>query len=246
MNVNIYSCLLLTDQMLKGGSGLVSELLVTAVCETNQFWPPRLHVVWLLLFKWTSRLQTGHKWLRCIQSHIIEIPCKRLGALNMWWAFHVSGELPMGHCSVLHLFVGKCLKVTCRIACLTPFEDVVSPRLKITMQILLSGPSSGEQGLSYQHIYHLWTYALHPVPPAKSSPPLLHYRLIFCVSELWIVVLPHCNKQMAARSWVITNPLREWLVLSRAALIRARWLSPVFAEALKSSSGFVTHCVCSG
>lgn len=98
---------------------------------------------------------------------------------------------------------------------------------------------------SYQHIYHLWTYALHPVPPAKSSPPL-HYQLIFCVSELWIVVLPHCNRQMAARSWVITNLLREWLVLSRAALIRARWLSPVFAQALKSSSGFVTHCVCSG
>lgn len=152
-----------------------------------------------------------------------------------------------GHCSVFHLLVGKCLKVTCRIARLTPFlEDVVSPRLKITMQILLSGPGSGNQSLSYHHTHHLWTYASLPVPLAKSSPPLLHCRLIFCVSELWIVVLPHCNKQMAARSWVITNPLPEWLVLSRAALIRARWLSPVFAQALKSSSGYVTHCVCSG
>lgn len=159
-----------------------------------------------------------------------------MSAVSCWWGTRsvftpVCREESWGHSQ-------DCLSYT--------FEDVVSLRLKITMQILLSGPSSGDQGLSYQHIYHLWTYALHPVPPAKSSPPLLHYRLIFCVSELWIVVLPHCNKQMAARSWVITNPLREWLVLSRAALIRARWLSPVFALALKSSSGFVTHCVCSG
>lgn len=171
------------------------------------------------------------------------------GALNMWWAFFscqrwvffcfffsfytcllgsVSGSL--AGLLVLHLFL----------------KMLMSLRLKITMQILLSGPSSGDQGLSYQHILHLWTYALLPAPPAKCSPPLLHRRLIFCVSELWIVVLPHCNKQMAARSWVITNPLREWLVLSRAALIRARWLSPVFAQALKSSSGFVTLGVCSG
>lgn len=203
-------------------------------------------MVWL--FKWTSRLQTEHKWLWFIQSPIIEIQCKHFGALNMWWIFHVSGELLVGqqHCSIFHLYVVNSVKVTCRISCLTPFKGILSLRLKIAMQILLSGPNSGNQGLSYQHIYHLWTYALHPVPPAKSSPPLLHYRLIFCVSELWIVVLPHCNKQMAARSWVITNPLPEWLVLSQAALIRARWLSPVFAQALKSSSGFTAHCVCSG
>lgn len=170
-------------------------------------------------------------------------------ALNMWWIFHVSGESQIGaggHCSVLHLSVGKCLGRLQDRSSYTFLEDVVSLRLKITMQILLSGSSSGDQGLSYQHIHHLWTYASLPVPLAKSSPPPLLCQLIFCVSELWIVVLPHCNKQMAARSWVIRNPLPEWLVLSRAALIRARWLSPVFAQALKLSSGFVTHRVCSG
>lgn len=186
----------------------------------------------------TAVYSNSHHWNpmqtpRCFK-YVVSFSCQ-------WWAAH--GALQR---FTAHLSAGKCLKVTCRIACLTPFEDVVSLRLKIPMQILLSGPSSGDQGLSYQHIYHLWTYALHPVPPAKSSPPLPHCRLIFCVSELWIVVLPHCNKQMAARSWVITNPLREWLVLSRAALIRARWLSPLFAQALKSSSGLVTHRVCSG
>lgn len=129
---------------------------------------------------------------------------------------------------VLHLFEATChwgLKSPCKSCYLAPVQRI--------------------RGLSDQHIYHLWTYGSHPVPRAKSSPPL-HHRLIFCVSELWIVVLPHCNKQMAARSWVITKPLREWLVLSRAALIRAQWLSPVFAQALKSSSGFVTRRVCSG
>lgn len=59
-------------------------------------------------------------------------------------------------------------------SCLTPLSDDVIPlRLKITMQILLSGPGSGDQGLGYQQIHHLWTYASLPAPPAKSSPPLL-------------------------------------------------------------------------
>lgn len=42
--------------------------------------------------------------------------------------------------------------------------------------------------------------------------------LIFCVSERWVAVLPHRNKQMAARSWVITKPLPEWLVFGRCCL----------------------------
>lgn len=85
---------------------------------------------------------------------------------------HVSGEV-----AKLHLFVGSWgmgagwwVKGTC----LTPLSEYVIPlRLKITMQILLSGPGSGDQGLGYQQIHHLWTYASLPVPPAKSSPPLL-------------------------------------------------------------------------
>lgn len=77
---------------------------------------------------------------------------------------------------------------------------------------------------------------------SQIPPPLLH-RLIFCVSELWIVVLPHCNKQMAARSWVITNPLREWLVPGRSALIRARWLLRVFVRALYVIFGASWHTV---
>lgn len=58
--------------------------------------------------------------------------------------------------------------------------------------------------------------------------------LIFCVSEQFVAFLPHRNKQMAARSWVITKPLPEWLVLDRAALICRRWFALVFAKALKS------------
>lgn len=72
---------------------------------------------------------------------------------------------------VLHLSVGKHLKVACRIDRLAPFlEDVVSPRLKITVQILLSGPSSGSRGLSYQHTRHLWTYASLPVATGQILP----------------------------------------------------------------------------
>lgn len=211
-------------------------------CERFWFGPLRLPVVWLLLFKWTSRLQTGHKWLWFIQSCIIEIPCKCLTALNMWWAFHVRW---VKHCSVL-FYTCLCLKVT-RSSCTFFFffllEDV-SVRMKITMQILLCGPSTEDQGLSHQHFTPFMDISFISCTTGQIFPSST--ALIFCVSELWITVIPHCNKQMASRSWVITNPLREWLVLSWATLIRARWLLPLFAQALKSSSAVVTHRVCSG
>lgn len=38
------------------------------------------------------------------------------------------------------------LKVTCRITRFTPSEGVVSPVLKTTMQIMSSGPGSGDGG----------------------------------------------------------------------------------------------------
>lgn len=227
-----------------GGYGLRrGALSETRACD-NRSGPPKLHVVWLWLFKWSSRLQTGHKWLRFIQSHIIEISCK-LSRFQYVVSFSRQRWVPdrvLQFSACLSWVVPRSLA---GLLVLHLSDDVVLLGLKITMQILLSGPSSGNRGLSYQHIHHLWTYASLPVPLAKSTPPL-HCRLIFCVSELWIVVLPHCNKQMAAQSWVITNPLPEWLVFSQAALIRGRWLSPVFAQALKSSTVLVTHRVCSG
>lgn len=159
------------------GCSLVGLHSFAAVCQTNQFWPPRLHVVWLLLFKWTSRLQTGHKWLRLIQTLIIEIPCKRLGRFKYVVSifFHVSGEF--FSFSFFFLFTPVCRAASPGhsqdYSSYTFLKMLMSLRLKITMQILLSGPSSGDQGLSYQHILHLWTYALLPAPPAKCSPPLL-------------------------------------------------------------------------
>lgn len=159
------------------GCSLVGLHSFAAVCQTNQFWPLRLHVVWLLLFKWTSRLQTGHKWLRLIQTLIIEIPCKRLGRFKYVVSifFHVSGEF--FSFSFFFLFTPVCRAASPGhsqdYSSYTFLKMLMSLRLKITMQILLSGPSSGDQGLSYQHILHLWTYALLPAPPAKCSPPLL-------------------------------------------------------------------------
>lgn len=159
------------------GCSLVGLHSFAAVCQTNQFWPPRLHVVWLLLFKWTSRLQTGHKWLRLIQTLIIEIPCKRLGRFKYVVSifFHVSGEF--FSFSFFFLFTPVCRAASPGhsqdYSSYTFLKMLMSLRLKITMQILLSGPSSGDRGLSYQHILHLWTYALLPAPPAKCSPPLL-------------------------------------------------------------------------
>lgn len=165
----------------RGGGGFGCSLVglhsFAAVCQTNQFWPPRLHVVWLLLFKWTSRLQTGHKWLRLIQTLIIEIPCKRLGRFKYVVSifFHVSGEF--FSFSFFFLFTPVCRAASPGhsqdYSSYTFLKMLMSLRLKITMQILLSGPSSGDRGLSYQHILHLWTYALLPAPPAKCSPPLL-------------------------------------------------------------------------
>lgn len=159
------------------GCSLVGLHSFAAVCQTNQFWPLRLHVVWLLLFKWTSRLQTGHKWLRLIQTLIIEIPCKRLGRFKYVVSifFHVSGEF--FSFSFFFLFTPVCRAASPGhsqdYSSYTFLKMLMSLRLKITMQILLSGPSSGDRGLSYQHILHLWTYALLPAPPAKCSPPLL-------------------------------------------------------------------------
>lgn len=159
------------------GCSLVGLHSFAAVCQTNQFWPPRLHVVWLLLFKWTSRLQTGHKWLRLIQTLIIEIPCKRLGRFKYVVSifFHVSCEF--FSFSFFFLFTPVCRAASPGhsqdYSSYTFLKMLMSLRLKITMQILLSGPSSGDRGLSYQHILHLWTYALLPAPPAKCSPPLL-------------------------------------------------------------------------
>lgn len=160
------------------GCSLVGLHSFAAVCQTNQFWPPRLHVVWLLLFKWTSRLQTGHKWLRLIQTLIIEIPCKRL----VRFKYVVSIFFLCQRWVVFFLFFFFLFTPVCRAASpghsqdyssYTFLKTLMSLRLKITMQILLSGPSSGDRGLSYQHILHLWTYALLPAPPAKCSPPLL-------------------------------------------------------------------------
>lgn len=159
------------------GCSLVGLHSFAAVCQTNQFWPLRLHVVWLLLFKWTSRLQTGHKWLRLIQTLIIEIPCKRLGRFKYVVSifFHVSCEF--FSFSFFFLFTPVCRAASPGhsqdYSSYTFLKMLMSLRLKITMQILLSGPSSGDRGLSYQHILHLWTYALLPAPPAKCSPPLL-------------------------------------------------------------------------
>lgn len=232
------------------GCSLVGLHSFAAVCQTNQFWPPRLHVVWLLLFKWTSRLQTGHKWLRLIQTLIIEIPCKRLGHFKYVVSifFRVSGEFfSFSFFFFLHLFVGQRLRVTRRITRLTPFWRCWCHwGWKSPCKSCYLAPVQGI-GASAISIFSIYGHMLYFLRRRPNAPLLCcNCRLIFCVSELWIVVLPHCNKQMAARSWVITNPLREWLVLSRAALIRARWLSPVFAQALKSSSGFVTLGVCSG
>lgn len=107
---------------------------------------------------------------------------------------------PGSSCSLPTSGAGTSLKVTRRITSLTPLKGVLLPSLKITMQILLSGPRSGNVGLGFQRVYHLWTYALHPVPRAKPFPPLLHDQLILCVWALWFVVLPHRNKQMATPS----------------------------------------------
>lgn len=99
------------------------------------------------------------------------------GALNMWWAFFfcVSGEF--FSFSFFFLFTPVCRAASPGhsqdYSSYTFLKMLMSLRLKITMQILLSGPSSGDRGLSYQHILHLWTYALLPAPPAKCSPPLL-------------------------------------------------------------------------
>lgn len=83
---------------------------------------------------------------------------------------HVSGESQMG--DGLFFFYTCLLGIggTAALVLRLFSEDVVSLRLKITMQILLSGPGSGDQGLGYQQIHHLWTYASLPAPPAKSSP----------------------------------------------------------------------------
>lgn len=173
------------------------------------------------------------------------------GALNMWWAFFfcVSGELffSFSFFFFLHLFVGQRLRVTRRITRLTPFWRCWCRwGWKSPCKSCYLAPVQGI-GASAISIFSIYGHMLYFLRRRPNAPLLCcNRRLIFRVSELWIVVLPHCNKQMAARSWVITNPLREWLVLSRAALIRARWLSPVFAQALKSSSGFVTLGVCSG
>lgn len=141
------------------------------------FWAWELQpVVWLWLFKWTSRFQTGHKRLWFIQSLIIEIRCKQpQSALNMWFLLMSALSRRRPSAARLHLFVESRRAVWWVVStCLTPLSgDVIPLRLKITMQILLSGPGSGDQGLGYQQIHHLWTYASLPVPPAKSSPLLL-------------------------------------------------------------------------
>lgn len=167
---------------------------------------------------------------------------------------HVSGESQMGHCCCcdfflfflffLHLFVGnrgwrRSSFASFRRCRVTEAENhhanpVIWPRVRGSGSRLSTNPP-------------LMDICFTSCATGQILP-LLHCTawLIFCVSELWIVVLPHRNKQMAARSWVITKPLPEWLVLGRAASIRGRRLAPVFAQALKSSSGFVTLCVCSG
>lgn len=154
----------------------------------------------------------------------------------------LTGQQAHNH---VHLCVVNSLKVTRRITCLTPFKGIMSLSLKITMQILLSGPRSGNWGHSLQHIYHLWTYVFTSCATSQTLPSSASLPAnILCICELWSS--PTVANRWPLDSWVITNPLWEWLVLSQIALIRARCLSPVFAQALKSSSGFVTHRVCSG
>lgn len=75
------------------------------------FWALELQpqpVVWLWLFKWTSRFQTGHKRLRFIQSLIIEILFKHaLSALNMWFLLMPTVSCRRTSAAKLHLFVGS-------------------------------------------------------------------------------------------------------------------------------------------
>lgn len=186
---------------------------------------PKLLQVWLWLFKWTSRLQTGHKRLRFIQSLIIEIPCKRLlSALNMWflmsavsrrWAT-VAAATFFFFFFLLHLFVGnrgrrRSSFTSFRRCRITEAENhhanpVIWPRVRGSGSRLSTNPPLMD--------------ICFTSCAAGQILPLLRCTawLIFRVSELRIVVLPHRNKQMAARSWVITKPLPEWLVLGPGRL----------------------------
>lgn len=161
----------------------------------------RLHVVWLWLFKWTSRLQTGHKRLRFIQSLIIEIPCKwPLSALNMWFLLMSVVNCRMATAARLHLFVGSqvgggqhLFYTSFRRCHATEAENhhanpVIWPWVRGSGSRLSTNPPFMDICFN--------SCATGQILPSSAARPWL----IFYVSERWVAVLPHCNKQMAARS----------------------------------------------